>query len=327
MINLPPNLTPSELLCREELSPFVDKLLQTSRSMRREGRFSEARRLALDAVEAGQESVASTDQAVALVHLADVHREMGELGPALAECERAYPVFQRQTSGCQRHNEAVAAYALGVVHQLLGSDMDALRWYQESVRLFDRVKEDWAAVNALAQVEVCARVQRWMKTVSEYLTAVRTRADVDPVVGIWVPIILSDGSGEPGFAVAKLGIGKYVMERRLIVNGKVFRVQRLEGGPPVLLTPGVEYYALEVPDEARDSLGVGEGDYALIERGRSLDQEGPGVLETDEPTFGHFERDEKGKISFTRFGTKVIGGMKIGADVQVGYVIALLKST
>ncbi len=328
MINLPSTLTPSALLRREELPPFVDELLRGSRSLRREGRLPEAERCALDVIEASQEPGTNVSQAVALIHLADVHREMGKLRPALVDCQKAYPIFQRQPSRDQRHNEAVAAYALGLAHQLLGSEMDALRWYQEAAQLFERAREDWAAVNALAQVETCTRIRRWMETLSEYLTAARTRStDANLGTGVWVPVVPSDGDGGE-FAIVELRIDQYRLEREATVNGESFRVHPLRGTRRISLVPGVEYYALQVPDEARGPLGAGEGDYALVVRKKDADREGPGVLETlSGPEFGHFERDDEGNINFIRPDAQVIGGKDIGEDFQVGYINALLKPT
>jgi len=289
MINLPPKLTPSELLCCEELATFIDELLQSSRSLRREGRLPEAERCALDVIEASQEPGTNVSQAVALIHLADVHREMGKLGPALADCQKARPMFQRQSSHCQRHNEAVTVYALGLAHQLLGSEMDALRWYREADQLFEGV----------------------------------SRTDANLAARIWVPIVLSEGE-EPGFAVAELEIDRYTVGRQLTVNGDSFRTQPLKGNRRVSLAPGIECYALRIPDEARGLLGANEGDYALVVREKKVRQEGPGVLETlGGPEFGNFERDDAGKINFIRPDATVIGGDDIGEDLQVGYISPL----
>ena len=327
MINLPPQLTPSELLCREKLPAFINDLLQSSRSLRGEDRLLEAERCVLDAMEASQETSTHVSRGAALIHLADMHRDMGKLGPALDDCQKAHRIFQHQPFHYQRHNEAVAAYALGLAHQLLGSDLEALKWYHESSELFERVREDWAAVNALAQVETCTRVRRWMETLSEYLTAIRTRTDTSLATGVWVPIVLSEGE-EPGFAIAELEIDRYIVGRRLTVNGESFRVQPLKGTRRISLVPGTEYYALEIPDETRGTLGASKGDYALVGRGRDADKEGPGVLETlSGPEFGNFERDDEGNINFIRPDAAVIGGKDIGKDLQVGYITALLKPT
>ena len=322
MINLPLELTPSELLYYKTLPPFADKLLSNSRALRRQGRLSEAERCALDVMEASQKPGTTAGQAMALIHLADVHREMGKLGPALANCQKAHPIFQREPPRYQSHNEAVAGYALGLVHQLLGNEIDALKWYREADLVFERVKKTcWATINDVTQMETCTRIQRWMEAMSEYLTAVRIRTNANLGTGIWVPIILSD-SGKPAFAVAELEIDKYIVERQLTVKGEAFRIQRLKGKRPTSLIPGVEYYALEIPDKAQASLGASAGDYALVERGKDLDQEGPGVLETlGGPEFGNFERDAGGNIHFVRSDATVIGG----ADLQAGYITALLK--
>jgi tetratricopeptide (TPR) repeat protein len=325
MIHLPLHLTPSELVCCEELPSFVDDLLQSSRSLRKQCRIPEAERCARDSLEASQEPSTKSSYAVALIHLADLNRQVGKLGPALAECQRAYRIFQHHVSRYQRHNEAVAAYALGLVYQLLGSDMDALRLYRESDQLFERVKEDWAAVNALTQVEACTRVQRWIGTLRGYLTTAQNRANTNHLTGIRVPIILSD-SEEIRFAVAELDIDEYVVARRLTVNGESFRMQNLTGTRRISMATGVEYYALEIPAEAHETLGASEGDYALVRREKSPNQVGPGVLEmAGEPEFGSFQRDDEGNVHFVRSDATVIGEEDIGEDVGVGYIIALLK--
>lgn len=327
MINLPSELTPSELLYCDDLPPFIDKLLEGSRSLRREGRLSEAERCALDALEGGHEPGVSVSQAVTLVHLADVHRDMGKLGPVLTNCRRAYRIFQRQVSRYQRHNEAVTAYALGLAHQLLGSEMDALRWYQEAEQLFERVKDDWTAVNDLTQVETCDRVRQWMETLGEHLTAARTQPDAGLASRIWVPIIPSGENGG-GFAMAKMEIDSHIVGRRLTINGTSFRMHPLIKDQQISLSPGVEYYALRIPNEVHKPLGTREGDYALIVRRKDADKEGPGILETlSGPEFGNFKRDDEGKINFILPDAEVIGGEDIGDDFQIGYIAALLKPT
>lgn len=327
MIHLPPKLTPSELLSRDGLSPLIEELLRDCRALRTEGRLLQAERCALDAVEVSRESGAQAAHGAALIHLGDVHREMGRLGPALADCQKAHRIFQRQASHYQRHNEAVAAYALGLVHQLLGNDIDALRWYQQSGNLFALVKDDWAAFNALEQVEIGARTVRWMETLIKYLTELRARAADGPIAGIRVPIILSGADGG-GFAIADLEIDQYVLGRRLRIGGKTFRAQSVKGRQRVTLLPGVEYYAREIPEPQRAFVGAGEGDYALVVQATSADKEGPAVLETlGGPEFGRFERDANGNVIFARPGAApiVIGSGDIGEDLRVGYITALLK--
>jgi tetratricopeptide (TPR) repeat protein len=325
MICLPPQLMPAELLLNQGLPPFIVELLRESRSLCREGRLPDASRCAQDAMKASQKPGSKVIQAVALIHLADARRETGRLGPALGDCQSAYRIFQSQSSRYQRHNEAVAAYALGLVHQLLGSDMDALKWYQESDALFEKVKCDWVAVNAQARVETCTRTQRWMETLGEYLTSARARMDANIDTRVWIPIVLSGGEA-PRFSMAELEVEKYVVGRQMVLDGELYHVRPLKGRGRISLDTDGDYYALKVPDKAHERLGASEGDYALVGRRQDADQEGPGVLETGSGReFGNFERGDAGLINFVRVDATVIGGEDLGDDLRVGYVAALLK--
>jgi hypothetical protein len=250
---------------------------------------------------------------------------MGRLGPALDNCQSAYRIFQNQSSSQQRHNQAVAAYALGLVYQLLGSDMHALKWYQEADDLFEKVKGNWIAVKALDRIKACNHVRGWMETLGQYLTSERARADDNLGNRIWAPIILADGE-KPKFAIVELGIDKHVISRQLAVNGNSFRVQSLKGRR-VSISPDDECYAVRIPQGAFSSLGATEGDYALIVRGEVPDEsKGLVVLETDGgPEFGEFRRDEAGQINFKRIDATVIGGDNIDKDWQIGHIAALLK--
>jgi len=329
MIYLYPTLTPSELLDCDGLPSLIAELLRDCRSLCMDGRLSEAERRALDAVDASREAGAQIAHGVGLVHLGDVHREMGRLGPALADYQEAHRIFQRQASRYQRYNEAITAYGLGLVHQLLGNDIDALKWYQQADGLLERVKDDWVAVNALDRVATCTRVQRWTKALSECLADERTRADGNPFTDIWVPTILSDAD-ETAFAIAKFKVDKYAILKKLEIKGVPFRMQPVKGRQRAF-SPECQYYARPIPDEACGTLDAEEGDYALVEQerevDREVDKEGPAVLETlGGPQFGRFTRDAEGQIVFDRPGATpiVIGGEDI-EDLRVGYITALLK--
>jgi tetratricopeptide (TPR) repeat protein len=328
VISLPPQLTPSELLYYErgEVFPFIDDLLQASRSKRRENRLSEAEHCALDAINASQDPGSYNSRALGLVHLADVRRDMGKIGPALADYQEAYRIFQRQPSRRQRHNQAVAAYALGIANHLLGNELDALKWYQEAESLLETAKKNWDDVNAKSQIEVCSRAQAWLRTLKEYLTAARTHPNMGNAVCICVPIIVS-GDGEREFSLAELKVEQYVLERYPEIDGELFQLQPVEENQPVNLKPGTECYALEVPIEAREPLGASEGDYALVVRGKVVDREGPGVLGVlSGPEFGSFRRDEEGRIKFISFkAAVVIGSEELADDFEVGYIAGLLK--
>jgi tetratricopeptide (TPR) repeat protein len=327
IISLPWQLTPSELLCCVELSPFIDDLLQRSRSLRRRSAFPEAERCALDALGAGREPGGNTSRGAARMHLADVYREMGRLGPALADCQKAYRIFQNQPSQYQRHNEAITAYALGLMHQLLGSDMDALNWYEEAGQLLERVNEHWAAVNALAQVKDCTCIQRWIATLSKYLTTTRTR-DRNPGACICVPIILSNAD-DCEFAMAELEIGQYIICEREARAG-MFGVRPPKGKEAISLKPDAECSTRKIiNEEVCESLGAEEEDYALIAWKAPDDEEDADVVESlgESEEYGPFVRDIDGNIRFVRPTPIVIGEEEADRKLQIGDVIALLSPT
>jgi tetratricopeptide (TPR) repeat protein len=326
MIILLPHLIPSELLCYSERAPYVNELLQCSCAHRQEGLLTDAEHCALRALSGSREAGDHISQGAALICLADVHREMGKLGPALDNCQRAQHIFQRQPSRYQRHNEAVAIYALGLVHHLLGNDEKALKWYRTAGKQFEKAQKEWAAVNALRQVEDCDSILSWLEILIKNLIAGQSGSDAVLSTRIQVPIIRSNGD-RGRFAIVEMEIDRYRVGRHLRINGDSFRLQSVKGRRRVTLEPGTECYALEIPDEACESLEAGEGDYALVIRGKDADKEGPGVLETLSGTeFGDFKRDEEGNINFVTFKAAMfLGSDEIMDDFEVGYIAALLK--
>jgi tetratricopeptide (TPR) repeat protein len=326
MIVLLPQLTPSELLRYSDLAPFINELLQRSRDQRQEGSLSKAERFALDALSDSREAGDRISQGTALVCLADVHREMGKLGTALSDCQRAHRIFQRQPSRYQRHNEAVAAYAQGLMLHLLGDDVDALKWYRTAGNQFEKARREWAAVNDLKHVEACDYVLCWLKTLTRHLITAQAGTDVNLFTRFQVPLIRSkDDKGR--FTIVEMEIDRYRFDSHVTINGDTFRLQSIDGNHPISLKPETRCYVLQVPVEAYESLGAGEGDSALIVWGKYVGQEGPAVLEAlSGPEFGSFKRDDKGVVNFVSFKTAVvIGGEEIADDFEVGYIVALLK--
>lgn len=324
MIDLPEELTPSELLCCEGVTPFIDKLLEGSRSLCAQGDWLEAERCVLEAVEISQEADARINRGAALVYLGDVCREMRKLGPALAHYREAHRIFQHQPSLRQRHNEAVAAYALGLMHQLLGGDTEALKWYQESSELLEKAKENWVTVNALDHVDGCTRVQRWMEALTEYLTAALTRKDVRFSTRIWIPIILWEKAGS---VVEQLRIDR--LDRELIATFKSFRLHPLREEWDISLRHAAQYDAQEIPDEIRSGLNAGERDHALVEWGERPNQVDPAETERlVQSEIGDFVRDDDGRVHVLRSGPVrpiVIGDRDWGDETRAGYIPALLR--
>lgn len=295
--------TPSELLYYDKAPPFIATLLQSSRSLRKAGKLLEAKRCAQDASRSSQKLGNAINQALSLVYLTDAHREEGNLKSALAACQKAYHIFRRQPSQRQRHNEAVAAYALGWLHQSLGNKLDALEWYQTSCQLFERVEKDWGLVNDFDQVKACTRARNWIEALSGYLTDVQVHTNAGY---IWIPIVPLDIEEEKK---------KPIIAEAL--NGKLFQVQSLEKRERPLLKSDIVYYY------ARNT---NTGNYVLVKRHKApVDQEGLGVLKsTSRQDFGRFQHDDKGNINFICADAQIIGGKEI-SQRRIGYITALLK--
>jgi hypothetical protein len=323
MIKLPAQLTPSELLCCEDLSPFIGSLLEGSCALRSQGKWGEAERCVLHAVEASQEVGAPLNRAVALVHLGDIHCAMGKLGPALIDYRRAQRVFGWQAACRQRHNEAVSSYALGLVHHLLGSEMDALKWYDKSTELVGSAKAHWTTVNALARVDACSRLERFMEILSNHVTRGMTHSETDRSFEVWVPVVLVERSGS---IVERLEL--HEQDSQLVGQINRFRVHPLEQGWTIQVDPGSRYGAQEMPEEVRRTLHAGQYDHALIQWEEPVDQQRRERLdELGQSHLGGFLRDVHGRIYVTRPGPRIIGGRGESGDVQVGHVAALLKPT
>jgi len=327
MISLPLQLTPSELLWDDDIPPFINQLLQTSRHLRREGEFQEASRCARDAMKAGQKPAKKSIQAIARMHLADARREMGRPGPALDDSQKAYYIFQRQPSRYQRHNEALATYSLGVIHQLLGNDMDALKWYQQADVLFDHVKPDWESKRANDRISQCTRVQCWMRKLCSYLTSERARKEANLDSRVWCALMpTEDEAKRENLCMAELMIKNYVIEDEMLIRGQRYRVHPIDDPEALRLRPGNTYYISPIPEKARGELGAAPGDYAFVVRQQSIDREGPGLIETKTSThFGAFKRDEEGHITFVDDGTRITIGDATHQDAcRFGHITARL---
>jgi len=165
MIGIPSEFAPSSLLHYEQVSPEVQRLLKESRTARLEYEWMQAHNCALDAYEICILADAHVGLALAQIHLVDFYSEVGELGQAMERCENARQTLRRQTARAQRHNEAVAAYALGLLHelQLFSDSLGAWHWYQEALQEFKVAQEHWAKHNNISWVETCQKTRQWIK--------------------------------------------------------------------------------------------------------------------------------------------------------------------
>lgn len=324
---------PSSLLCYEQVSPAVQTLLVSSRDFRLKYEWSRAEQCALHALEICGIASAHVGSALTLIHLADFYREVGELGKAMEECETAYQILRRQPARVQRHNEAIAAYARGLLHELrlFGDDMQALYWYQEALKQLERAQEHWATRNDRSQVNICQQIRQWIETRSDRIVQRHTdQHPWQPVFDIWRP-----GNVGAPFAKDSGLLGCIADDNHILINGNTYHIH--SGNLPDCSTGNAYYhFALPVRKEDCAVLESQVGDYAFIRQqwqveeqtaeGRKEEEESrPGVVwEPGDGWFmGNFKREPDGTITFVSPSPKIIGGDPAGK--LKGYITALLR--
>lgn len=325
MIDVPPEFIPSQLLTCESVSQRSRKLLEQSGHALTEQNRAEAERCALDALNASRRLGKMVDHAVALIYLADIYRSVGRLGPALEYNEKAQQMLKNQPGPLYYHNRAVADYALGLTHHMLGNDSKALDWYEHAQDLFKRANLHWGIEGDRKRQEQCTRVIRWIDVlITNIAEQGATPLDTPFFNLIWLPVFPLRG-GEVGYSMAEWEVTECLVARELKIEGKPFCPYSVTGKRKTALKLKVsaKHFVLKVLEDNWNDLPAETGDYLLI-RLDTQRRPGPGVVwlaENEEWAFGEFKRDATtGKIRFEPQKPYVIG-----ADAPRGPIIAILK--
>ncbi len=140
-MRVPFDFAASSLLHHEHTPFVVQTLFVKSHKHREKYEWIKAERCALDALAFCRDARDPVGLALGQLYLADFYRDVGELGQAMQLCTKAYDAIKGQIGQAQRHNEAVAAYALGLLYelQLFGNAMQAVHWYQKALDQFKMV--------------------------------------------------------------------------------------------------------------------------------------------------------------------------------------------
>jgi len=320
---------PANLLYYKAASDFLEQLLKTGNRHRQQGELAEAKQCAQKARQTSQEAQAHVERALSSILLSEVHRELGRLGPALQCAQEAFDILQRQTIAVQRHNEAIAAYALGLVHHQLGNDAEALKWYHTAQGALEWARKYWAGREDSERYHACVRLARWLRILSDSLSHEEERDGTSLVI---VPTRLV-GDADGVFSVVELKIDGYLLGQNLTINSHSFQVHAIPGSRGVqreerLLFDRENYVVFELPEPVLSQTGAEKGDHVLVRRTDRRDLKVPYYImeEVGGLAFGHFEQDPGDPAQF-RF--KSLDARVIGADIDEAmpfyYPVALLK--
>jgi tetratricopeptide (TPR) repeat protein len=334
MINLlRSEFAPSSLVYYEQAPLEAQSLLRDAHSFSLKRDWSEAERCALGAQDICRKAVTYAGSAVAQVHLAEIYGQVGELGKAMEQCKIAYQVLNSQPARIQRHNEAVAAYAMAILYELhiLGSGAQTLHWYEKALCQFKTAQEYWASVNDMSQHRICKVIHQWIEKRKRQIANFETRKQAKlPTFNVRQ----LDSEGTP-FAKEDSFQGYIVDSNHVWIDGTTYY---LHAGRLPERGNGERYYyfALRVPEDHWAVSEAQAGDYVLIRQqwwvnGEQLAEQGrPGVVW--EPGSGwlevNFKRGRDGKVRFHHPHPRIIGSLTPPGDPAgrvKGYISALLK--
>lgn len=328
MISIPLEFIPSRLLTYESVSQHSQALLEQSRCAVVEQDWAKAERCVLNARDASQRPGRIVDHAVALIYLADIYRGVGRLGLALEHNESAQQMLKNQSGPTHYHDRAVADYALGLIHHVLGNDSKALYWYEHARDLFKRAHLHWGIASDPDRQDQCNKVVRWISALSE---SINDQAAVLPDGQrfnlAWLPVFRAlTPALDDGYELLCFPATIREVEDQIRIGDWLYTLLLPDGQPfpfPVL-DFRVPHFAVEIGED--DQIWEGtlqEGDLALV-RGKSpsadLDEQ---TDQVEGGKYGRFTRDADGRVTFVSKPPHIIGGDEEGPIT--GDVVAILR--
>jgi tetratricopeptide (TPR) repeat protein len=340
VLEVPRDLAPRTLAYRDELPQVIATTIQECSNHWQRGDASKALQCAGNAQSLAEAQNHPVSEGVAYLWLADLYREMDQLGPALAACRRAVNALRLQPKYDHRdHSEAVVQYMQGLLHHGLGADTEALADYQRALISFERALKHWESKSARnpAQAAKCEKALKWISVLCHCLTS-----DLAPASGrneVQIPI-----KNGQGYQLVRMQLAAYVVPPEVIIDDQRYRLHHPEESDAsndedhLVIRWDDRYFAVSVPEDQWAGESSEEGDYVLVKQVRQVTQrEVTGVLWDDEQQqwkYGTFVRDpDAGQIRFRHLPPIVIGGARREAaikeepieDQDIGIVRALLK--
>lgn len=308
MIGFPSVPEPSSLLWVEKLNRRAaalreecERLLRIDRSRSIESICQDAQSLHTDGDHQGC--------GVTLVHLSDICRAQGRLGPALRFSERAEQTFTGWPENRPKHNHAVTLYSLGLINQLLGSDKEAWDYYSEALDEFEEALEHWDSViaaqpNASNGREECELILPWLEMLMEYVSRARalggTSAIHAPImIGCWPP-----GAQNPEVdkLLIDVTIKGLLVEMDVHLDNAVHKLELPAGAAgPITIQPGTAYHLLDAPPDLGNAFNdFQDARYVLVQAGMEANTLGVAKeVDDDEILYGEFTLDNNNEFRFT----------------------------
>ena len=298
MIIFPRVPDPSSLLWIDNLSRRSSALREECLDIAQASRHRPIESLAQDAENLCEQGDAD-GCAIVMTYLADIARERGRLGPALNYSKRAEHLFAQYPQSRCKHNHAVALYALGLVHQLLGSDQEAWDYYDGALEDFDDAQTKWTSISIEDDVkDRCREAIRKIEQLMCYVRRARALGGSSAVqlltlVGCWP---LDNHAIGADHLVVEAAIERATPNLHLRVSNRDYQLRSLNNNraPELMFRPDDEYFVLEVPEELGNIMPeFQDAEFALINQsGRDRTGKFGATVEQDSQVlWGRFVRD------------------------------------
>jgi hypothetical protein len=253
----------------------VRMLLDSARRAVRESAWESALYRSRAAIEQALRSGDTAAHASALVCEGCIELAMGDAERAAVSYFRGAQLFHLLA---QPANEAAAALGYGYVNSVRGDPGAALDGYQRARTLLRALV---ASHNRAGNAERAERYRQRGREARDLMDRVlinpvieaapaRTALAVVPVLALGQA---APPAGSPEWSEDTLPETQ-VLARELVVNGRVYTLHRAGGTGPLMLRPGLHYFACAAPTDGWARLGVQRGDYVLLCRERPSEERG-----------------------------------------------------
>jgi tetratricopeptide (TPR) repeat protein len=309
MILIPSDFLPAYLLTYGQVSDRSRKLLDQSRRALSEQNWAKAERHATAVRDATRRlAERGVDHAIALIHLADLYRSVGRLGPALENGEDAQQTFKNMPGSSHYHNRAVSDYALGLTHHVLGNGDQALHWYEHAKDLFDRAIPYWGRLGDQDYQAQNEDVELWIDALIDSIVNQEEGLTDNPFFNLtWFPVFPKEVEGKKAYKLARFIISNRQIDSKIVcINDQPYEVKSTDGSRRYspMLDFAKPYAVIEIDRQNQDKIkGSEPGDMALL-RMESRDYKPEG-----EDFYGEFDRDDEGDVHLLGSRKRVIGAL------------------